>query len=66
MAAMFFLFSNGSVLDLLLPIGRRKKSTKSRQRKTPTNLTRSKTATRFPTGLSKLLPSGVKRTLPCL
>lgn len=36
------------------------------ERRSQTNLTRSKTATRFPTGLSRLLPSGVKRTLPCL
>ena len=31
-----------------------------------THFTRSKTDTRFPTGLSTELPSGVKRTFPCL
>ena len=31
-----------------------------------THFTRSKTDTRFPTGLITELPSGVKRTFPCL
>ena len=57
-AATFFLFSNGSVLDLLL-----------RSVMTGRNITyptKSNTETLLPTGLSTEFPSGVNATFPCV
>lgn len=56
MQAMFFRFSNPSVLDLLLRL--------SDVTRLETHLTRSKMETRLPTGESTLLPSGVNKTFP--
>lgn len=56
MLAMFFLFSKGNVRDVLLEVSTAQDIT---------HLTKSKTETLLPTGLSTELPSGVNATLPC-
>ena len=61
-ATMFLRFSNGKVYDLLLEWVRRRYAAGS----DITHLTRSKSDTLFPTGLSTEFPSGVNTMLPCL
>jgi hypothetical protein len=68
---MFLRFSNASVRDLLLAGGKCWQSAFHPSRNhgregIGTDFTRSKTETRFPTGLMTELPSGVNTTLPCL
>lgn len=62
MAVMFLRFSKGKVYDLLLEVGFEYAATEETCRKT--HFTRSKTETRFPTGLRTQFPSGVKMTFP--
>lgn len=62
-AAIFFRFSTGSVRDLLL--GKSVVLQDLSYTIRCTYFTKSNTDTRFPTGLSSVLPSGVKRMFPC-
>jgi len=64
MAAMFLRFSKAKVDDLLLENIVRILTDFSDNVNT-THFTKSKTETRLPTGLNRLLPSGVKRIFPC-
>jgi len=69
--AMSLRFSKGNVLDRLLhtnppaTLVRLVQSQPAAKRERG-YLTRSNTVTRLPTGLTRLLPSGVNSTLPCL
>lgn len=60
-AAIFFLFSKENVNDLLL---KNRELVKEGYIDSKTYFTRSKTDTRFPTGLSSEFPSGVNIMLP--
>ena len=60
--ATFLRFSKGNVRDLLLVRVR----TAGNAERSATHLTRSKTETRFPTGLRTEFPSGVNTMFPCL